>query len=62
MDSFEVGWGWIYWTWDTESSYQWSYKKGMAAGILPTKAYDRDWSCAGNTVPDFFSLGLQENY
>ncbi|KAI5778421.1 glycoside hydrolase superfamily [Geopyxis carbonaria] len=27
MDSFEKGWGWMYWTWDTESATQWSYKK-----------------------------------
>ncbi|RPB16818.1 glycoside hydrolase [Morchella conica CCBAS932] len=62
MDAFEVGWGWMYWTWDTEKATQWSYKKGMAAGILPTKAYDRDWSCSGNDVPDFLSLGLPESY
>ncbi|OTB09499.1 glycoside hydrolase family 5 protein, partial [Hypoxylon sp. CI-4A] len=39
MVSFEKGWGWWYWTWDTEDAPQWSYKKGLAAGILPTKAY-----------------------
>jgi glucan 1,3-beta-glucosidase len=35
MDSFERGWGWFYWTWDTEAAVQWSYKKGVAAGTLP---------------------------
>ncbi|KAK0377747.1 beta-glucosidase 6 [Colletotrichum paranaense] len=55
MHSFEKGWGWWYWTWDTESAPLWSYKKGLAAGILPAKAYDRDFDCSG-TVPDFGSL------
>ncbi|KAI8167398.1 putative glucan 1,3-beta-glucosidase D [Colletotrichum sp. SAR 10_70] len=55
MHSFEKGWGWWYWTWDTESSPLWSYKKGLAAGILPAKAYDRDFDCSG-TVPSWSSL------
>lgn len=45
MDSFEAGWGWFYWTWETEKATQWSYRRGLAAGILPKKAYDRDWKC-----------------
>jgi glucan 1,3-beta-glucosidase len=59
MHSFEKGWGWLYWTWDTESSAQWSYAKGLAAGILPEKAYDRDFDCDSD-VPDF--AGLPETY
>ncbi|KAI1801281.1 glycoside hydrolase family 5 protein [Daldinia bambusicola] len=55
MTSFEKGWGWWYWTWDTESAPQWSYKKGLAAGILPQKAYDKDFSCDAD-VPDFSDL------
>ncbi|GKT57671.1 beta-glucosidase 6 [Colletotrichum tofieldiae] len=55
MHSFEKGWGWWYWTWDTESAPLWSYKKGLEAGILPAKAYDRDFDCSG-TVPDFDDL------
>ncbi|KAF1923008.1 glycoside hydrolase family 5 protein [Didymella exigua CBS 183.55] len=50
MDAFEAGWGWFYWTWETEKATQWSYRRGMAAGILPTTAYDRDWSCPDNGV------------
>ena len=45
MDSFEAGWGWFYWTWETEKATQWSYRRGLAAGILPKKAYERDWTC-----------------
>ncbi|KAF2116980.1 glycoside hydrolase superfamily, partial [Lophiotrema nucula] len=41
MISFEYGWGWFYWTWDTEKATQWSWKKGVAAGILPSKVYDK---------------------
>jgi glucan 1,3-beta-glucosidase len=59
MTSFEKGWGWFYWTWDTESAPLWSYKQGMAAGILPAKAYDRTFNCDSN-VPDF--SGLPEYY
>ncbi|KAI1078113.1 glycoside hydrolase family 5 protein [Whalleya microplaca] len=59
MVSFEKGWGWWYWTWDTESAPQWSYKKGLAAGILPTKAYDKDFNCDSD-VPDF--AGLSETF
>ncbi|KAI0113168.1 glycoside hydrolase family 5 protein [Daldinia grandis] len=55
MTSFEKGYGWWYWTWDTESAPQWSYKKGLAAGILPDKAYDKDFNCDAD-VPDFSDL------
>lgn len=61
MVSFEKGWGWWYWTWDTESAPLWSYKKGLAAGILPEKAYDKDFDCTGD-VPDFGGEGLAETY
>lgn len=59
MVSFEKGLGWWYWTWDTESAPLWSYKKGLEAGILPAKAYDKDFKC-DSTVPDF--KGLSETY
>lgn len=55
MHSFEKGWGWWYWTWKTESATQWSYKAGLDAGILPAKAYDRDFDCSTD-VPDFDDL------
>lgn len=59
MKSFEEGWGWFYWTWETESAAQWSYKLGLAAGILPSKAYTRSFNCS-QTVPTF--SGLAEYY
>jgi glucan 1,3-beta-glucosidase len=61
MISFEVGWGWFYWTWDTEKAVQWSWKKGMAAGILPKKVWERDFDCP-TKLEDFEELGLEENY
>lgn len=62
MDSFEAGWGWFYWTWETEKATQWSYRRGIAAGILPKKAYDRDWTCPASAGElDSFS-GLSEFY
>ncbi|KAI0400289.1 glycoside hydrolase family 5 protein [Xylaria palmicola] len=61
MTSFEKGLGWWYWTWDTEASPQWSYRQGLAAGILPAKAYDRDFNCDSD-VPDFGDAGLDETY
>ncbi|KAI0872607.1 glycoside hydrolase family 5 protein [Hypoxylon argillaceum] len=61
MTSFEKGYGWWYWTWDTESATQWSYRQGLAAGILPAKAYDRDFNCDSD-VPDFSDSGLVETY
>ena len=61
MHSFEQGWGWFYWTWQTESATQWSYKAGMAAGILPQKAYERDFDCSQD-IPDYAGLGLPEYY
>lgn len=61
MDSFEAGWGWFYWTWETEKATQWSYRRGIAAGILPKKAYSRDWKCPSGSDYDAFS-GLPENY
>lgn len=62
MDSFEAGWGWWYWTWWTsEGSTQWSYKRGLAAGILPAKAYDRSFACNSTAIPDW-SPTLPEYY
>jgi glucan 1,3-beta-glucosidase len=55
MESFEKGWGWFYWTWATENATQWSYQLGLAAGILPEKAYDRNFNCS-QTMPSFGSL------
>ncbi|KAI9792134.1 MAG: hypothetical protein M1833_001248 [Piccolia ochrophora] len=51
MHSYERGWGWFYWTWDTESAVHWSYKKGLAAGIMPEQAGQREFDCGD--VPDF---------
>ncbi|KAM5474479.1 putative glucan 1,3-beta-glucosidase [Microsporum audouinii] len=59
ISAFEKGWGWFYWTWDSESAAQWSWRKGMAAGILPTKAYEPEFKC-GDDIPDFGDL--PENY
>ena len=59
MTSFETGWGWFYWTWVTEDATQWSYQLGLAAGILPKLAYQRDFNCS-STVPSF--SGLPETY
>ena len=61
MESFEKGWGWFYWTWDTEKAVQWSWRKGMAAGILPTKTWERGWSC-NQELEDFEGMGLSETY
>lgn len=61
MHSFEKGWGWWYWTWKTESAPQWSYEAGLAAGVLPAKAYSRDFNCDSD-VPDFSKNGLPEYY
>ena len=60
MHSFEQGWGWFYWTWQTETASQWSYKAGLAAGILPTKTWDRNFNCS--SIPDYAALGLPEYY
>lgn len=62
MDSFEAGWGWFYWTWETERATQWSYRRGMEAGILPKKAYDRDWKCPSSMDGLEKFDGLEEYY
>lgn len=61
MYSFEQGWGWFYWTWQTESAPQWSYKDALANGVMPQLAYQPDWSCE-DSIPDFAGSGLPENY
>ncbi|OAA51888.1 exo-beta-1,3-glucanase [Metarhizium rileyi] len=61
MHSFEKGWGWWYWTWKTESAPLWSYEAALKAGIMPTKAYSREFNC-DTDVPDFAKGGLAENY
>ncbi|KAI5370786.1 Putative glycoside hydrolase, family 5, glycoside hydrolase superfamily [Septoria linicola] len=55
MHSFEQGWGWFYWTWQTESSAQWSYKAGLAAGTMPQLAYEREFDCSQD-IPTFDDL------
>ena len=55
MHSFEQAWGWFYWTWETESAVQWSWKLGLQAGILPSKAYSPEFSC-NSAVPSFSGL------
>ncbi len=55
MDAFERGWGWFYWTWDTEEAVQWSYRKGLKAGIMPGDASKREGVC-GRDVPEFEDL------
>lgn len=59
MHSFELGWGWFYWTWATETSEgggtQWSYQRALAAGILPKLAYQPDFNCS-TTIPSFSDL------
>jgi len=61
MHSFEQGWGWFHWTWQTEGASQWSYKAGLAAGTMPKLAYQRDFDCS-QEIPDFDGLGLAEYY
>lgn len=61
MQSYELGWGHFYWTWDTEQATQWSWKKGMAAGTLPINVTERTFNCQ-ETIPDFAALGLSESY
>ncbi|KAK4128464.1 glycoside hydrolase family 5 protein [Parathielavia appendiculata] len=56
MSSFEKGWGWFYWVWDTEDAPQWSYKKGLEAGVLPAKAYERSFDCDLSQIPSFSDL------
>lgn len=56
IHSFERAWGWFYWTWETESATQWSWKLGRAAGILPQKAYAPEFKC-DSPVPSFSDLG-----
>lgn len=55
MSVFETAQGWFYWTWQTESAAQWSYKTAWKNGFMPAKAYQRDFKC-GDPVPDFGSL------
>ncbi|KAF2848622.1 glycoside hydrolase family 5 protein [Plenodomus tracheiphilus IPT5] len=62
MDAFEAGWGWFYWTWETEKATQWSYRRGREAGILPAKAFERDWKCPSDAADLEDFSGLAENF
>lgn len=55
MHSFEQGWGWFYWTWETESAAQWSYKTSLKAGTMPERAYARSFNCS-QEIPGFGDL------
>lgn len=54
--AYEKGWGWFYWTWKTESAVHWSWKLGLAAGILPEKAYAPEFKCQDDGYPDLGDL------
>lgn len=55
MSAFEAAYGWFYWTWQTESAPQWSYRQAWEGGFLPAKAYEPDFRC-GDEIPDFGDL------
>lgn len=55
MYVFNQVYGWFYWTWDTEKSTQWSYKKARDAGIMPKKAYAPSFKC-GDKMPNLGNL------
>jgi glucan 1,3-beta-glucosidase len=55
MYAFEKMMGWFYWTWQTESAPQWSYKQAWQGGFMPKLAYQPDFKC-GDAVPSFGSL------
>ncbi|KAJ8607036.1 hypothetical protein MRB53_040545 [Persea americana] len=59
LHSYELGWGSFYWTWQTESATQWSWKSGVAAGVLPSNVMSRTFDCS-QSIPDFSGLGLSE--
>ncbi|KAK9450148.1 glycoside hydrolase superfamily [Limtongia smithiae] len=66
MYAFESngGWGFMHWTWKTETgaATQWSYERGVAAGVMPKLAYNRTFNCEAADIPtDFTVLGLPEN-
>ena len=37
------GQGWIYWTWKTEITDEWSYQKGLAGGWIPQNPTTRQF-------------------
>lgn len=53
--AFETAMGWFYWTWQTESAPQWSYKQARAGGFMPQLAYQPNFTCS-DSVPSFGSL------
>ncbi|PVH76885.1 glycoside hydrolase family 5 protein [Cadophora sp. DSE1049] len=55
MSTFEMSWGWFYWTWKTESAPLWSYQAGLQGGYLPAIAYERNWDCS-QPIPSLGSL------
>jgi glucan 1,3-beta-glucosidase len=55
ISAYEQAMGWFYWTWQTESAPQWSYKQARAGGFMPQLAYEPAFKC-GDAIPDFGSL------
>jgi glucan 1,3-beta-glucosidase len=55
MSAYETAYGWFYWTWQTESAPQWSYKQAWANGFMAQTAYEPAFKC-GDDIPDFGSL------
>ncbi|KAG8905821.1 exo-1,3-beta-glucanase [Tulasnella sp. 403] len=40
VEAYEMVQGWIYWTWKTETTDEWSYQKGMEGGWIPKNIND----------------------
>lgn len=55
----EGSWGWLYWTWKTESSPQWSYFDMWSKGILPKLESGKKYTACG---PADAWTGLSETY
>lgn len=55
----EASWGWLYWTWKTESNPQWSYYDMWSNKILPSLEYHKNYTACG---PPTEWAGLSETY
>ena len=69
IQSFGQGWGSFYWTWDVEDGVpggaQWSWKKGVEAGILPASVAEGRttlWQCRSEAGEEWAGMGLDETY
>jgi glucan 1,3-beta-glucosidase len=63
--TYEMGGGWIFWNWKTETAATWSYQTGLAQGWIPqnptTRVFKQVNNCPTTTMTSSVTFGTTSN-